>query len=130
MVNELMSQTSLETTGRFIVTFREGAQTEAMVALKKHTGVTKSKMLTSADFGESGVDMAQFPDSGGVMFDHIGVAVVSIDPTAAGAMAQEAGDNSSILAIEPEGFMYALGELPPLTLDYLRGFRDAAKGIY
>ena len=130
MDNALMSQTSLETTGRFIVTFREGAHTEAMAALKKHAGVTKAKMLTSADFGESGVDMAQFPDSGGVMFDHIGVAVVSIDPTAAGAMAQEAGDNSSILAIEPEGFMYALGELPPLTLDYLRGFRDAADGIY
>ena len=130
MDNELMSQTSLETTGRFIVTFREGAHTEAMAALKKHAGVTKAKMLTSADFGESGVDMAQFPDSGGVMFDHIGVAVVSIDPTAAGALAQEAGDNSSILAIEPEGFMYALGDLQPLTLDYLRGFRDAADSIY
>lgn len=130
MDNELISQTSPETTGRFIVTFREGAHTEAMAALKKHAGLTKAKMLTSADFGESGVDMAQFPDSGGVMFDHIGVAVVSIDPTAAGAMAQEAGDNSSILAIEPEGFMYALGELQPLTLDYLRGFRDAADSIY
>jgi hypothetical protein len=91
MDNELMSQTSLETTGRFIVTFREGAHTEAMATLEKHAGVTKAKMLSSVDFGESGVDMAQFPDSGGVMFDHIGVAVVSIDPTAAGAMAEEAG---------------------------------------
>ena len=130
MDTQLMSETSLESTGRFIVTFREGAHAEAMAALKKHAGVTKAKMLTSADFGASGVDMAQFPDSGGVMFDNIGVAVVSIDPTAAGAMAQEAGDNSSILAIEPEGFMYALSELPALTLDYLRGFRDAADSIY
>ena len=130
MDNDLMSQTAGETTGRFIVTFREGAHTEALAALKKHAGVTKAKLMTSADFGQGGVDMAQFPDSGGVTFDHIGIAVVNIDPTAAGAMAQEAGDNSAILAVEPEGYMYALSELPALTLDYLRGFRDAADSIY
>lgn len=130
MNNDLISQTAGETTGRFIVTYREGAHAEALAALKKHAGVTKAKMMTSADFGPGGVDMAQFPDAGGVSFDHIGVAVVAIDPTAAGAMAQDAGEDSAILAVEPEGVMYALSELPALTLDYLRGFRDAADSIY
>lgn len=134
MDNELTRPTSSETTGRFVLTFREGAQTEAMAALKKHAGLTKAKLLTSADFGLSGVDLEQFPDAGGVMFEHLGVAVVSLDSAAAGAMAQEAGGASSILAIEPEGFVYALSEeseeRPALSLDYLRGFRDAADSLY
>ena len=125
-----MSQTAGATTGRFVVTFREGAYTEALAALKKHGGVTKARMMTSADFGQNGVDMAQFPDAGGVVFEHIGIAVVNIDPNAALAMAQDAGEGSAILAIEPEGYMYALSELPSLTLDYLRGFRDAADSLY
>lgn len=130
MDNDLMSQTAGATTGRFVVTFREGAHTEALAALKKHGGVTKARMMTSADFGQNGVDMAQFPDAGGVVFEHIGIAVVNIDPNAALAMAQDAGEGSAILAIEPEGYMYALSELPSLTLDYLRGFRDAADSLY
>jgi subtilisin family serine protease len=127
MNTELTSQTAPETTGRFIVTFREGAHSEAMAALKKHAGMTKGKMMSSADFGQAGVDMAQFPESGGVTFEHIGVAVVNIDPNAAGAMAQEAGVDSAVLAVEPEGYMYALGDL---SLEYLRGFRDAAESLY
>ena len=130
MDNDLMSQTAGATTGRFVVTFREGAHTEALAALKKHGGVTKARLMTSADFGQNGVDMAQFPDAGGVVFEHIGIAVVNIDPNAALAMAQDAGEGSAILAIEPEGYMYALSELPSLTLDYLRGFRDAADSLY
>jgi subtilisin family serine protease len=130
MDNVLMSQSASETTGRFIVTFKDGAHAEMMSALKKHAGLTKAKMMTSADFGESGIDMAQFPEGGGATFDHIGVAVVSIDPTVAGAMALDSGENSAILAVEPEGYMYALSELPALSLDYLRGFRDAADSLY
>ena len=130
MDNDLISQIPGETTERFIVTFREGAHAEAMAALKKHASVTKAKMMASADVGQGGVDLAQFPDFGGVTFDNIGVAVVNIDPAASGAMAQVAGDNSAILAVEPEGYMYALSELPALTLDYLRGFRDASDSTY
>ncbi len=119
-----------QTTGRFIVTFREGAHPEAMAAMKKHAGLGKAKLMNSAEFGAAGVDLAQMPESGGMVLDNIGVAVVNIDPAAAGAMAMEAGEDSAILAIEPEGFMYALADLPALSLDYLRGFRDAAETLY
>ena len=125
-----VSSDTPQTTGRFIVTFREGAHTEAMAALKKHAGLGKSKMMSSAEFGAAGVDLSQMPESGGMMLDNLGMAVVNIDPGAAGAVAQESGEDSAILAIEPEGFMYALSELPGLSLDYLRGFRDAADSLY
>lgn len=130
MDHQLMNQAAGETTGRYIVTFRDGAHADGLAALKKHAGLGKTKLMTSADFGTSGVDMAQLPAGGGVVLEHIGVAVVNMDPSAAGMMAQEAGDNSAVLAIEPEGIMYALSELPGLSLDYLRGFRDAADSLY
>jgi subtilisin family serine protease len=126
---DLNSGSVAETTGRYIVTYREGAQTEAMTALKKHAGVTKAKLMTSGDFGSRGADMAQLPDGGGLMLDHIGVAVVHMDAAAAGAMAQETTTHSAILAIEPEGMMYALGDVGRLSMDYLRGFRDAADSL-
>ena len=126
----LNAQPAAETTGRFIVTFREGAHADALATLKKSAGLTKAKMMSSSDFGDKGVDVAQISESGGAVFDHLNIAVVNIDPAAAGAMAMEAGEDASILAIEPEGFMYALSELPGLSLDYLRGFRDAANALY
>jgi hypothetical protein len=104
-----------ETTGRYIVTFREGGHADGLAALKKGAGLTKAKMMSSADFGATGMDMSQLPSDGGAMFEHLGIALVNIDSNAAGAMALEAGEDSSILAIEPEGVMYALSELLGLS---------------
>ncbi|MCI0654729.1 MAG: S8 family serine peptidase [Methylococcaceae bacterium] len=123
-------QASTETTGRFIVTFSEGAQSQALTSLKKCAGITKSQLMNSADFRESGVDMAQIPATGGVLFEHLGLAVIAMESPAAGAVAQEAGENSAIVAVEPEGIMYALHEEKGLSLEYLRGFKDAAVGLY
>jgi subtilisin family serine protease len=119
-----------ETTGRFIVTFREGAQAEAVSVLERSAGVRQSNLVRSADFAESGIDMDQIPGEGGAVLGRLGIAVVSVAPDAAGALAMEAGEQSPILAVEPEGIMYALSELKGLSLDYLRGFRDAAESLY
>jgi subtilisin family serine protease len=130
-MNPVMSrQSGAETTGRFIVTFREGAHSEALSTLKKSAGLAKAKMMSSSDFGDKGMDMGQMSESGGAVFEHLGVAVVNVDPAAAGALALDAGEDSAILAIEPEGFMYALADPQGLSLDYLRGFRDAANTLY
>jgi subtilisin family serine protease len=119
-----------ETTGRFIVTFREGAQDEAVAALEKSAGVRQANLLRSADFAESGIDMDQVPAEGGAVLGNLGMAVVSVPPDAAGTLAMEASEESAILAVEPEGIMYALSELKGVSLDYLRGFRDCAQSIY
>lgn len=122
-------------TGRYLVTFRAGAHAEAMAVLKKKAGVDKARMMTSTDFGRGGMELAQMASDGGAVFEHLGVAVVTIDPNAVGTLSQIAGDDSAILAIEPEGMMYALGDPDPgagagLSLEYLRGFRDAADSLY
>ncbi len=130
MSNEVDIAVALETTGRFVVTFREGAQTEALSLLKKSAGLTKAKLMSSAEFGERGVAIEQIPEEGGVVFENLGIAVVSMEDAAVGVLAQDVGDDAAILAIEPEGIMYALGQTKGLSLDYLHGFRDAADALY
>jgi subtilisin len=49
-----------------------------------------------------------------------------MEAATAGILAQDIDNDAAILAIEPEGIMYALGQTKGLSLDYLRGFRDAA----
>ncbi|MEX3816638.1 S8 family serine peptidase [Paraburkholderia sp. BR13439] len=130
MNSEVNQNVTPETTGRFIVTFREGAHKDALSVLADSTGVAESKMLKSDDFGASGLDVERVPADGGAVLDTLGIAVVNIDPSAAGSLAMTAGEDSAILAVEPEGVMYALGEPSPMSLDYLRGFRDAAQSLY
>jgi subtilisin family serine protease len=119
-----------ETTGRYIVTFREGASEKAIAALVNSAGVRDSNLLRSPDFAQSGIDMDQVPEDGGAVLANLGMAVVSVAPDAAGALAMEAGEESAILAVEPEGIMYALSELRGVSLDYLLGFRDCAQSLY
>jgi subtilisin family serine protease len=130
MNTEFTTPIRVETTGRYILTFREGASEQAIAALVNSAGVRESNLLRSADFAQSGIDMDQIPEEGGAVLANLGMAVVSVAPNAAGALAMEAGEESAILAVEPEGIMYALSELKGVSLDYLRGFRDCAQSLY
>ena len=51
---EFIAQNEPATTGRYIVTFREDASTEAIAALENFTGVRDSDLVRSADFQDSG----------------------------------------------------------------------------
>lgn len=130
LTDQVTDQANQETTGRFVITFREGADGEALASLRRGAGMTKARLMSSADFGETGVDIAQLPDDGGVVFEHLGIAVVSMEDASANMLAQDAGEDSAILAIEPEGIMHVLGELPGLSLEYVRGFRDATDAMF
>ena len=130
MKPEFSIPSEAETTGRYIVTFREGASDQAIAALVNSAGVSEANLLRSGDFAESGIDMDQVPSEGGALLANLSMAVVNVAPDAAGALAMEAGEESAILAVEPEGIMYALGELTGVSLDYLRGFRDCAQSLY
>src|SRR4051812_26052987 len=109
MNRDPMNPAEPTTTGRFIVTFREGAHAEARAMLQSRAGLAAPMLMSSADFEERGVDVDQLAQASGAVFEHLGMAVVDVEPTAAGAIAMEAGEDSPILAIEPEGIMYPLG---------------------
>lgn len=131
MNSQVNYPSEVETTGRFIVTFREGAQAEAINTLQSSTGLNQANLMRSAEFAKTGIDMEQLPPDGGAILENLGMAVVDVPPDAVASLGMAAGEESAILAVEPEGVKYALAaELRGLSLEYLHGFRDAAQNLY
>jgi subtilisin len=117
---------SEETTGRYIITFRDDAVTEGLAILSDRAGITN--LANAADFPDSAVDLSQITAAGGAVFPTLGVAVVSIEEAAVSNIMTSAAGDSAILAIEPERIFYAIGG--GLSAEYLQGYRDAVNHLY
>ncbi|MEG4067676.1 S8 family serine peptidase [Microcoleus sp. Pol11C2] len=115
-----------ETTGRYIITFGEDAVTEGLDLLSDQTGIRG--LANADDFADSALDLSQLEAAGGAVFPTLGVAVVSLDEGGFSSIMTSAGEDSAILAIEPERTFYAIGD--GLSADYLRGYRDAVDNLY
>eukprot|EP00913_Durusdinium_trenchii_P035334 g33064.t1 len=79
-----------------------------MQLLNSAAGV--SKLMSSADFDQDGIDIETADKEGGAVLSNLGIAVVSCDPQAANAINVAAVDDSAILAVEPERIAYATGQ--------------------
>ncbi len=119
------SDLSSEFTGKFLVLFRNDAVDQGMRKINDLCGL--SDVCKSSDFLSSAVDMEQANSAQVVLFDRIAVAVVDADPGQLNTLQEVASANESILAVEPERYLYALNNL---SLDYLRGYRDAVNHVY
>ena len=115
-----------ETTGRYIITFREDAVTEGLDLLSDQTGIRG--LANAADFPDSALDFGQIEAAGGAVFPTLGIAVVTLDEGGFSSVMTSAGEDSAILAIEPETTFYAIEE--GLSVDYLQGYRDAVNHLY
>jgi subtilisin family serine protease len=119
-----------ETTGRFIVVFKDAAAGDAKAinnTLKSVTGV--KSFPTSDDFKTDGVAADVLSTSSMLQFNTLGVALVA-NESAMLALAASASDaNSPILVCEPEYIAYP-SPLPEGSLEYLRGYRDAVNQLY
>jgi subtilisin family serine protease len=137
---------SLET-GRYLVTFKEGAVDEGMQSL----GTQGMRVADARDYDAQAATLESVGDADAVVFPEIGVALLG------GPVAQERGLNanaevaadSPIEAIEPEYFVFAEQSAPPVdylrngigrfggynaalqehSAEYLRGFARAAQAI-
>ena len=133
MSNQIDGSLEQETTGRYLVLFEEGAVKAGLKALTNATGV---KTASSADT-EAGVFSAEELEQDGVLFDDLGVAVVSAEPDQLHALAGSEAEEAAILAVEEERVVHALmvneaAAPPPATAlsgDYLRGYRDAVLSL-
>jgi len=114
------------TTGRYIITFRADSVTEGLDILSDQTGIRG--LPNAADFPDFALDLSQIEAAGGAVFPTLGVAVVSLEEGAFSNVMRSAGEDSAILAIEPERTFYAIGD--GLSADYLRGYRDAVNNLY
>jgi hypothetical protein len=125
-------------TGRYLVTFKEGAAEEGMQSL----GTEGMRVASARDFKEQAATLEDVGDADAVVFPEIGVAVIGSEPAQARGMTAfaEVASDSPIESIDPEYFVFAegtadeyfrsLSEEPESNpREYLRGFMRAAETI-
>ena len=117
----------VETTGRFIVIFKEGA-TDPKIIKSTLSDIAGIKDITaSSDYPTGAIDADDLAESDVVQFEKLGVAVCSAEQDIQALAAAAADADSPILAIEPEYLAHPSAEVP---LEYLRGYRDAVNQLY
>ena len=127
-VDTITDAVGVETTGRFIVVFKEGAtDTKKMKStLSEVAGLRE--ITVSSDYKDGAVAADDLAESNVVQFDKLGVVVVSGDQDIQALAAAASDADSPILAIEPEYVAHPTQELVPI--EYLRGYRDAVNQLY
>ena len=113
-------------TGRFLMTFKEGAADRAIKSMKATSGF---RVASAKDFDNQAMDFSAAGDADAVVFPEIGVALVSGPAAAARGLSAERvlDDDNPVQSVDPEYFMFAT-EVNPA--DYLRGVLSATRAIY
>jgi subtilisin family serine protease len=113
-------------TGRFLITFKEGASDQAMAHLESVSGF---RTANARDFKDQAAVLEATGDADALVFPDIGVAVVGSDAAKSRGMTAEASiaEESPIQSIDPEYFMFAVGVN---AADYVRGVLRTAQMIY
>ena len=113
---------SLET-GRYLVTFKEGAPDDGVKSLKARG----MRTADARDFTDQAVDMAALGDADAVMFPEVGVALIGAAAAAERSLGTAEADaaDAATEIIEPEYFVFS----DAAPGDYMRGFLSAAEAI-
>lgn len=112
-----------ETTGRYLVLLRKEKPADGVRRLKQLAGV---RILHSRGRRSRPVVPGEHC---AVVFDHIGVALLSCPPQSQVKLAEAAKEQGAILAVEPERRVHA-NPAGGSDLDaYLRGYRDAVEDL-
>jgi hypothetical protein len=125
-------------TGRFLITFKEGATTEGLQSL----GAKSMRVANARDFEAQAAVLEALGDADAIVFPEVGVALVGSDAAASRGMSVQAeiAADSPIQSIDPEHFVFAddaerdylagVVQAPERARgDFLRGFMSAAEAI-
>jgi subtilisin family serine protease len=114
-----------ETTGRFLVTFKEGAGDAGLQHLESVHGF---RAANARDFKGSALALEETSGADAVVFPEIGVALVGSEAAASRGISAEAmiEEESPVQSIDPEYFMFATAVN---TADYMRGVLRMAQMI-
>jgi subtilisin family serine protease len=108
-------------TGRYLVLLKEDSVKDAMQVMRTSA---KMKVSAASDFSEKQIPN-DLDGADAVVFENLGVAVVSTPPDQLDALSISAAEDNPILLIEPEQYVYALSAPD----DYLRGYRDGVDDL-
>jgi subtilisin len=126
-------------TGRYLVTFKEGAAEEGMQSL----GTQGMRTASALDFKDQAVTLEDVGDADAVVFPEIGVALIGSEPAQARGLTAFAdiASDSAIESVDPEYFNFVEGTSDEYFRslaeegessnpgEYLRGFIRAAETI-
>ena len=110
-------------TGRYLVTFKDGALEQGVKSLQAQS----MRTADARDFSNQAVSMDALADADALVLPEIGVALIS-GPAASSrgfSLSSVQDTDSAVEAIEPEYFVFAEGD----PGEYLRGFLRAAQTI-
>lgn len=115
----------LATTGRFLMTFKEGAEEAGVKFLESKTGM---RVANARDFKNQAAVLEEAGDADCFVFPEIGVALMGGQSAAAYDMTAEAevAEDSPVLSIDPEYFVFANGIN---ASDYMKGVLHTAEMI-
>jgi subtilisin len=128
---EVLSDRMVATTGRYVVVMSDevhGDQTAIADALRSVAGVTS--IASTTDFEASALDVGQAAAADATVFAELGIAVVAAGTDQMRSMMAAAAADPRVVAVEPERLLYAIQDPAPLSVDYFRGYRDAAAHLY
>jgi subtilisin len=110
-------------TGRYLITYKEGA----MDAGRKALSAKSMRTADARDFTEAAVNTADIGDADAVLFPEIGVALITADAFESRRMATFSSTDSDdpMHVIEPEYFVFADAD----PTEYMRGFLAATNAI-
>jgi subtilisin len=113
-------------TGRFLMTFQEGAADAGAKSLTSKRGL---RVASARDFENQAMDLAATADAQAVVFPEIGVALIGGEAAVEHGItaAEFVAEDSPAHSVDPEYFMFA-SQLNPS--DYLRGVLRTAEMIY
>ena len=113
-------------TGRFLITFKEGAAEQGISELSSVSGF---RTASANDFTDRAAVLEAAGDADALVFPEIGVAVVGAEAASSRSMTSEASiaEDSAVQSIDPEYFMFAAGVNPT---DYMKGVLRMAQMIY
>ncbi|HAZ49757.1 MAG TPA: protease [Cyanobacteria bacterium UBA11369] len=125
-----------ETTGKYLVLLSKDEVDAGIQSLTDSAGI--SSVTRAADFEAHALSGQQLESAENLVFDNLGVAVVTLDAEQLQSVGAAIADESQpIYAVEPERIVYALsdvglGKLTPPTsgcnaniaVEYLKGYRD------
>lgn len=127
-------------TGRYLVTFKEGASEEGMQSL----GTQGMRVANARDFNEQAATLEDVGDADAVVFPEIGVALLGGEPAQERGLTAfaEVSADSPIESVDPEYFNFVAGTADEYFSglgeegggssnpgEYLRGFIRAAETI-
>ncbi|MFC0449788.1 S8 family serine peptidase [Rhodococcus jostii] len=125
--NTLAAPSEPEVTGSHVVVFTEGNRRDGAQTLRDVAGL--SDVASSTEFEASAVDLSETRAADAVVFDELGIAVVTADPDQLATLqASAAAEDGAVLSIEPELMHYALSiGTDPRVQAELTSFADTSE---